>query len=131
MRTENKKAQATMTAASRTHAVVVRAIGCGSGGGAPVGRRWRRVPWTCALPGWPAGAAGVRSTLSLMAYAAFPGNRRTVRHHDLFYRAPLVRRLVPIMHRCGFSDNAGLGLAKLGDRIHSRKPLSISECTGV
>ena len=30
---------ATMTTASRSHAVVLTAIGCGSGGGAPVGRR--------------------------------------------------------------------------------------------
>ena len=80
---ENKKAKATMTSATRTHAVVLTAMGCGSGGGAPVGRRWRRVPWTSALPGWPPGAAGVggagvRSALSVMTHAAFPGKRRTV-----------------------------------------------------
>ena len=43
MISENKKAQATMTTASRSQAVVLTEIGCGSGGGAPVGRRCRAV----------------------------------------------------------------------------------------
>jgi hypothetical protein len=69
--------------------VVVMAIGCGSGGGAPVGRRCRRVPWTGALPGGGPGraagpaAAGVRSALSVMAHAAFQATP-LVGRRDLF-----------------------------------------------
>ena len=39
VRSEATNAAATMTAARTSHAVVVMTIGCGSGGGAPVGRR--------------------------------------------------------------------------------------------
>ena len=48
--------------------VVVMVTGCGSGGGAPVGRRWRRVRWT----GEPGGLGGivVRSAFSLNAHPA-------------------------------------------------------------
>ena len=40
---ENRNAPATMMTARSSHAVVLIVIGCGSGGGAPVGRRWRRA----------------------------------------------------------------------------------------
>src|SRR5215467_6385582 len=111
-----------MTAASRTHAVVVRAIGCGSGGGAPVGRRWRRVPSTRALPGWAAGAAGptglggagVRSVLSLIAHAAFQATPHSPPPRSVLIVHGRYGRLVPIMHRCGLSDHAALRLAKPG-----------------
>jgi hypothetical protein len=39
----NRNAQATITTASTSQAVVLTLTGCGSGGGAPVGRRWRAV----------------------------------------------------------------------------------------
>ena len=53
-------------------AVVLTVIGCGSGGGAPVGRRWR--PARCA--GGPGGVAGTstRSVSSLTAHPAIPGS---------------------------------------------------------
>ena len=72
MRSEATNAAAPMTTASRSHAVVVMTIGCGSGGGAPVGRRWRRVRWT----GEPGGLGGivVRSAFSLNAHPAPPGS---------------------------------------------------------
>jgi hypothetical protein len=68
VRSETTNAAATMTAASTSHAVVVMTTGCGSGGGAPVGRRWRRVRWT----GEPGGLGGivVRSAFSLNAHPA-------------------------------------------------------------
>ena len=43
VRSENRNAPTRMMTASRSHAVVLMVIGCGSGGGAPVGRRWRRA----------------------------------------------------------------------------------------
>jgi hypothetical protein len=39
----NRNAQATITTATTSQAVVLTLTGCGSGGGAPVGRRWRAV----------------------------------------------------------------------------------------
>jgi hypothetical protein len=38
---ETRKAPAKMTTANSSHAVVLITNGCGSGGGAPVGRLWR------------------------------------------------------------------------------------------
>jgi hypothetical protein len=76
VRWEKKKADATMMTVRRTHAVVVMAMGCGSGGGAPVGRRWLRVPGMPRGGAAGTGRAGVRSALSVMAHAAFPGKRR-------------------------------------------------------
>ena len=70
---EIRKAPGRMTAASRSHAVVLTVHGCGSGGGAPVGRRWRAVRGAAALPGGAPGAA-VRSVFSLTARQAFLGS---------------------------------------------------------
>src|SRR5262249_54438616 len=84
VRSENRNAAVTMRTANRSHAVVLMDIGCGSGGGAPVGRRWRRARWAgeslgrptglgglgwLGRRGWPAGlggpaGAGARSALS-------------------------------------------------------------------
>src|SRR4029077_20985237 len=67
---ENRKAQVTIATASRSHAVVVTRNGCGSGAGAPVGRRCRAVRG--ADPGGAAGAP-VRSVFSLTGHPAFLG----------------------------------------------------------
>src|SRR5215467_6189500 len=113
-----------MTTASRTHAVVLTEMGCGRGGGVPVGRRCRRVPWTGALPrGAPARvagpvAAGVPSALSLMAHAAFQATPQSAAA-ICSNRVPLLRRLVLIMHRRGLSGHAALWLTSSDDRIHS------------
>ena len=64
--------------------VVLTEMGCGSGGGVPVGRRCRRVPWSRALRGWSAGAAaatgprgaGACSVLSVIT-RGLPGKCRT------------------------------------------------------
>jgi len=61
--------QATMATASTSQAVVLTRNGCGSGGGAPVGRRWRAVRCAGTLPGGPAGET-VRSVPSLIAHAS-------------------------------------------------------------
>src|SRR5215472_8211592 len=117
-----------MTTASRTHAVVLTEMGCGRGGGVPVGRRCRRVPWTGALPrGAPARvagpvAAGVPSALSLMAHAAFQATPQSAAA-ICSNRVPLVRRLVLIMHRRGLSGHAALWLTSSDDRIRSHVAL--------
>jgi hypothetical protein len=49
--------------------VVLTLTGRGSGGGAPVGRRWRAVRGAGTLPGGAAGEA-VRSVSSLIAQAS-------------------------------------------------------------
>jgi hypothetical protein len=49
--------------------VVLTLTGCGSGGGAPVGRRWRAVRGAGTLPGGAAGEAA-RSVSSLIAHAS-------------------------------------------------------------
>ena len=59
VRPETTNAAATMTTASRSHAVVLMAIGCGSGGGAPVGRRWRRARWAGESLGRPTAIGGL------------------------------------------------------------------------
>ena len=69
---ENRNAPATMMTATMSHAVVLMAIGCGSGGGAPVGRRWRCVRWTAEPSGLS--AAVVRSVFSLKADPDSPGS---------------------------------------------------------
>jgi hypothetical protein len=75
-RSEITNAEATLTTARMSHAAVLTATGCGSGGGAPVGRRWRRARWAgeslgnptaIGRPGGPAWAV-VRSALSLTAH---------------------------------------------------------------
>jgi hypothetical protein len=57
------------TAPRISHAVVLMVIGCGSGGGAPVGRRLRRVLWTAGPGGKLAGpfpaATGPMSSLNV------------------------------------------------------------------
>ena len=56
---ENRNAPATMMTAKSSHAVVLIVIGRGSGGGAPVGRRWRRARWAgVPVAGRRAGRAG-------------------------------------------------------------------------
>src|SRR5215467_14864009 len=68
VRSETRNAPVTRIAASATQAVVVTAIRRGSGGGAPVGRRWRPVRRTAeaaddaVVPAW--------APLSLMASPA-------------------------------------------------------------
>jgi hypothetical protein len=67
----NKNAQVTIRTASTSQAVVVTRKGWGSGGGAPVGRRWRAVRCAGALPGGTAGET-MRSLFSLIAHASPP-----------------------------------------------------------
>src|SRR5450755_4785989 len=64
------------TAARTSHAVVLNVIGCGSGGGAPVGRRCRRVLWTAAPGGTLAGPfpAATRPMSSLNVRQPPPGS---------------------------------------------------------
>ena len=66
---ENKNAQATITTASTSQAVVVTRNGWGSGGGAPVGRRWRAIRCAGTLPGGTPGET-MRSLFSLIAHAS-------------------------------------------------------------
>src|SRR5215472_12017039 len=76
-----RNAAATLTAARMSHTVVLTAIGCGSGGGAPVGRRWRCARWAGESVGRPTAIGGlggpawavVRSDFSLTAHPAFLG----------------------------------------------------------
>src|SRR5215469_11982432 len=78
---ETRNAAATLTTARMNHAVVLTAIGCGSGGGAPVGRRWRCSRWAGESLGRPTAIGGlggpawavVRSAFSLTAHPAFLG----------------------------------------------------------
>ena len=67
--------------------MVLIVIGWGSGGGAPVGRRWRRARWAGESLGRPTGAAGavVRSAFSLTAPPALPGSAlaRAAPAHEL------------------------------------------------
>ena len=86
---ENKNAQATITTASTSQAVVVTRNGWGSGGGAPVGRRWRAVRCAGTLPGGTAGET-VRSMFSLIAHA-FPQDPLRVLRDPLIMRSPAVR----------------------------------------
>src|SRR5215469_13252545 len=58
---ENRNAPVRMTTASKSHAVVLTVIGCGSGGGAPVGRRLRGARWAGTLPGGPTVPGGLGS----------------------------------------------------------------------
>ncbi len=60
MCSENRNAPTRTTTARTTHTVVLMVIGCGSGGGAPVGRRWRRARWAGESLGRPTGAAVAR-----------------------------------------------------------------------
>src|SRR5215831_10657195 len=85
---ETRNAAATLTTATMSHTVVLTAIGCGSGGGAPVGRRSRCVRWAGESWGRPTAIGGldgptwavVRSAFSLTAHPAFLGlpHRSTV-----------------------------------------------------
>src|SRR5215467_4979991 len=69
VRSETRNAPATRIAASATQAVVVTAIRRGSGGGAPVGRRWRLECRTVEAADEPT-AAPARAVLSLMTIPA-------------------------------------------------------------
>src|SRR5215467_7944093 len=69
VRSETRNAPVTRIAASATQAVVVTAIRRGSGGGAPVGRRWRPVRRTVEAADGPT-AVSARAVPSLMAIPA-------------------------------------------------------------
>lgn len=93
---ENRNAPVRMMTASSSHALVLTVIGCGSGGGAPVGRRLMRARWAGAVAGEPGGpsvparldahaapttsdglatsAGEVRSVLSLTAHPGLGGS---------------------------------------------------------
>src|SRR6516164_8829803 len=73
-------AAAATIAARASHAVVVMVTGCGSGGGSPVGRRWRRA-FPTAVPGILAGPspAAPRPMLSLNA-PHLPKDRHPLTH---------------------------------------------------
>ncbi len=94
---ENRKAQATMTTARRTQAVVVMAIGCGSGGGVPVGAALEARSLDVSTPG-PAGRRrrGYGSRRPWGALCALthdtrglPGNAAQSAAAICSYRAPL------------------------------------------
>ncbi len=83
---EIRKAQATITTASTSQAVVLIVNGCGRGGGAPVGRRWRAVRCAGTLPGGAPGET-VCSVSSLIAHAPQERSLRVPRDL-LIMRAP-------------------------------------------
>src|SRR5689334_20683974 len=151
---ENRKAQVTIRTASTSQAVVLIVNGCGRGGGAPVGRRWRAVRGAgpageaalvseAALAGAP-----VRSVFSAMSSAMAhpllgsavqaPGSAPTPSAHDALAGAPRLGASPSAQHPADALDDAPDGepgpqgeQEPLPGRVLERPPAEVAEDGGI